>query len=84
MTIETTPVNLLDGKPAGGEWLVQNLGTADIYLARTEDDCTTEDGVRISENEALSFDEPVRTRTGGGIWVRTASGEADVRVIRVG
>jgi hypothetical protein len=84
MTVTTTPSNLLDEMPAGGEWLIQNLGSAAIYLARTEADCTTTDGVKISANEAIAIDEPARdfSRT-GQLWARTASGTADVRLLRL-
>lgn len=85
MTVTTTPTDLLAGKPANGEWLIQNLGANAIYIARTEGECTTTNGVKISTNEAISIDEPARvfTRT-SQLWARTASGTADVRVLRVG
>jgi hypothetical protein len=84
MTVTTTPTNLLSGKPAGGEWLIQNLSSNAIYLARTEAECTTTDGVKVAQNEAISIDEPARafTRT-AQLWARTATGTADVRIIRL-
>lgn len=86
MSIDNTPTNLIAEAEAGGRWLVQNLGEADIYLARTEAGCTELEGVRISQSEALSIDFPLRTWTGGvGLWVRAAGeGTADVRVLQVG
>jgi hypothetical protein len=85
MTVTTTPTDLLAGKPANAEWLIQNLGANAIYVARTEEECTSTDGVKIGVNEAISIDEPARvfTRT-AQLWACTASGTADVRIIRVG
>lgn len=85
MNVTTNPTDLLSGKPANGEWLIQNLGANDIYVARTSAECTTTNGVKIAENEAISIDEPARvfTRT-SQLWARTESGTADVRIIRVG
>jgi len=85
MTVTTTPTNLLAGKPANAEWLVQNLGGSAIYLARTQAECTTTDGVKVDANQAISLDEPARllSRT-SQLWARTASGTADVRILRVG
>jgi hypothetical protein len=85
MNVTTAPIDLLAGQPANGEWLIQNLGTNAIFIARTQADCTTTAGVKIALNEAISIDEPARvfTRT-AQLWARTASGTADVRIIRVG
>lgn len=85
MTATTTPTDLIAGEEPGGRWLVQNLGSQAIYLARSQAACTTTAGVKLGAGEALSFDAPVRSYNGGtGIWVRTASSTADVRILRVG
>lgn len=85
MNVTTTPTDLLAAQPANGEWLIQNLGANAIYVARTAEDCTSTAGVKIGVNEAISIDEPARvfTRT-AQLWACTASGTADVRIIRVG
>jgi len=84
MTVTTTPANLLADKAAGAEWLIQNLSSNAIYVARSEAECTTADGVKIAQYEAISIDEPARifTRT-AELWARTASGTADVRILRL-
>jgi hypothetical protein len=84
MNVTTTPSNLLDGEVTGAEWLIQNLGTEAIYLARSEEDCTTADGVKVGQYEAITIDEPARSyaRT-AELWARTASGTADVRILRL-
>lgn len=85
MTVNTTPVDLLANQAKGGEWLIQNLGTNAIYLSRTEADCTSTAGVKVGVNEAISIDEPARVFTKTNqLWACTASGTADVRIIRVG
>jgi hypothetical protein len=85
MTATTTPTNLLASEDPGGEWLVQNLGTEPIYVARSEGACTPTQGVRISAGQAIGFDSPLREYNGGAeIWVCTSTGTADVRVLRIG
>jgi hypothetical protein len=85
VTATTTPTNLIAGEESGGRWLVQNLGAAAVYVARSEADCTTTAGLKLGAGEAISFDSPMRSYNGGtGLWVRTASGTADVRTLRVG
>jgi len=85
VTANTTPHNLIVGEEAGGRWLVQNLGSEAAYLGRTEATCTTTAGLKLGAGEAIGFDSPLRSYNGGSaLWVRTASGTADVRVLRVG
>jgi len=85
VTATTTPTNLIAGVESGGRWLLQNLGSEAVYVARSEADCSTTAGLKLGAGEAISFDSPVRTYNGGNaIWVRTATGTADVRILRVG
>ena len=83
--IVSFPVNLLANKPAGAEWLIQNLGPSDVYIARREADANSNGGIKLSVGEAISFDEPARlfTRT-AELWANVANGSADVRVLRMG
>jgi hypothetical protein len=83
--IVSYPVNLLANQPAGAEWLIQNLGPADIYVARREEDANATDGVKISAGEAISFEEPSRlfTRT-AELWANVTAASADVRLLRMG
>jgi hypothetical protein len=85
MTASTTPTNTLAGKDSGGRWLLQNLGPEDIYVSRSEDDCTTADGIRVAANEAMTLDTPVRDYNGGNeLWIVTDTGTSDVRLMRIG
>jgi hypothetical protein len=61
-------------------WLIQNLGTEAIYVARTADAATAATGVEVGAFQAVEF----RLSTAGisSIFAATATGTADVRVIK--
>jgi hypothetical protein len=81
MIATTVAANALPANATGGKWIVQNLGTEAIYVARTEAGATTAAGVKLAAFEAIEVDVP--THIGEhGIWVVTSTGTADVRVIK--
>jgi hypothetical protein len=80
MTVTTTPANILPTGASGGTWIVQNLGTAAIYVARNADAATAAAGVKVGANQAVEFE--FSTAGVAAVWAATESGTADVRVIK--
>lgn len=80
MTVTTDPSNVLPAGTSGGTWIVQNLGTEAIYIGRTASDANTTTGVKVAQFEAVEFD--FSTSGTASIWARTATGTADVRVLK--
>jgi hypothetical protein len=80
MTITTNPTNILPAGAAGYTWIVQNLGTEAIYIARTAAGATSTEGVKVGQYEAIE----VKLSTSGTttLYAATATGTADVRVIK--
>jgi hypothetical protein len=81
MIVNTTPTNVLPNGAEGGTWLVQNLGSDAVYVARTEAGVAPTAGVRLGAFQAVEID--LGTRGGSGIWAASVSTTADVRVLKL-
>ena len=77
MNVTTTPAEVVIGKDK-----VPNLGPATVYVGRNQATITTS-GIELLEGDALELAAPV-FEGGGPLYVATAAGTAEVRVLSVG
>lgn len=63
--------------------LIQNLGVEAVYFGRTVATLVSE-GIRLDAGEAYEFPKLLSDSGGSTIYIVTASGTADVRILLIG